>query len=144
MPSEAIVSSYVGGSAVHGANKDGRFFVDPQHGQPIVEVSESTWRTVWWMERLWPFSALVPGLLGMFLMSYGMGPNWKSLPDPPEEPPPWVMRLYLAGTAFIVGGTGMFWFAFRIPWATMLVGWLLFYVSVATIAWLHYRSLREQ
>ena len=106
MPSEAIVSSYVGGSAVHGTNKDGRFFVDPKHGHPIVEVSESTWRTVWWVQRLWPFSALIPGLLGMFLMSYGMGPNWKSLPDPPDEPPPWVMRLYLAGTAFIVGGPG--------------------------------------
>jgi hypothetical protein len=144
MPSAPIIESYVGGSSVHGRIEDGRYFVDPKHGKPIVEVSESTWRTVWWIERLWPFSAWVPGLLGMFLVSYGMGPNLKPLPDPPAEPPPWVMQLYLAGTAFIVGGTATFWFIFRIPWATMLVGWLLFCISVATIAWLHYRSFREQ
>jgi hypothetical protein len=46
VPSGAVVESYVGGSAVHGFVEDGRYFVDPKHGQPVVEVSESTWRTV--------------------------------------------------------------------------------------------------
>src|SRR5438477_413860 len=62
-PSVAIVPSYVGGSALDGHVEDGRYFVNPSHGRPIVEVSESTWRAVWWVERLWPFSALGPGLL---------------------------------------------------------------------------------
>src|SRR3954453_22708527 len=77
VPSVAIVPSYVGGSALHGSVKDGRYFVNPGHGGPIAEVSESTWRTVYWVERLWPLSALVPGLVGLFLTGCGMGANGK-------------------------------------------------------------------
>ena len=62
-PSAMIVESYVGGSAVDGYVEEGRYFVNPGHGRPIAEVSESTWRAVYWVERLWPFSVLVPGLI---------------------------------------------------------------------------------
>ena len=64
VPSGMIVESFVGGSAVHGHVEDGHYFVNPGHGRPIVEVSATTWRTVYWVERLWPFSILVPGLDG--------------------------------------------------------------------------------
>jgi hypothetical protein len=75
LPSVAIVSSYAGGSAVRGTVEDGRFFVNPEHGRPVVEVSEATWRAVYWVERLWPWSAWVPGLTGLFLTGYGKRPN---------------------------------------------------------------------
>ena len=85
LPSAMIVESYVGGSAIHGYVEDGRYFVNPGHGQPIAEVSESTWRAVYWVERLWPWSALIPCWIGMFLMAYGMGPNWKPPPTPAQR-----------------------------------------------------------
>ena len=40
VPSVAIVPSYAGGSAIDGYVEDGRYFVNPSHGRPIVEVSE--------------------------------------------------------------------------------------------------------
>src|SRR4051812_48474155 len=85
LPSIMIVESYVGGSAVHGYIEEGRYFVDPGHSRPVEEVSESTWRTVYWVEWLWPWSALLPCWAGLFLTSYGMGPNWKPPPTPPKE-----------------------------------------------------------
>jgi hypothetical protein len=91
VPSIMIVESYVGGSAVYGYIEDGRYFVDPGHSQPIVEVSETTWRTVYWVEWLWPWSALLPGWTGLFLTSHAMGPNWKPPPPPPKEMPPAVL-----------------------------------------------------
>src|SRR5439155_2993533 len=102
VPSGMVVESYVGGSAIHGYVEDGRYFVNPGHGRPIAEVSESTWRAVYWVERLWPLSALVPGLVGLFLTLYGMGPNWKPPPPPPKEMPPWVMRACLGSGGITV------------------------------------------
>src|SRR5437762_2884976 len=46
LPSGMIVESYVGGSAIHGYVEDGRYFVNPGHGRPIAEVSDSAWRSV--------------------------------------------------------------------------------------------------
>ena len=144
LPSPMIVESYVGGSAVHGSVEDGRYFVNPGHGRPVAEVSESTWRAVYWVERLWPFSALVPGFAGLFLTGYGKGPNWKPLAVPPAEPPPWVLWACLVGAGITVAGTLLFWFATRTPWATMLVGWILSCLCCGTVAWLWFRSLRQQ
>ncbi|MCI0740052.1 MAG: hypothetical protein L0Y72_13485 [Gemmataceae bacterium] len=144
VPSLMIVESYVGGSAVHGYVEDGRYFVNPGHGEPIAEVSESAWRTVNWVERLWPFSAVVPCWIGMFLAAYGKGPNWKPLPPPPAEPPPWVLWTCLAAALITVAGTGLCLAVVRTPWVVMLVGWILICVSVATVVVLYTRSLRQQ
>jgi hypothetical protein len=144
VPSVAIVESYVGGSAVHGHVEDGRYFVNPGHGQPIAEVSESTWRRVYWVERLWPFSALIPCWLGMALLAYGMGPDWKPAPVPPGDPPVWVLRACGVAALITVGGAAQFWMIVRVPWATQLVGWILFCVSVGSIVWLYTRWLRQQ
>jgi hypothetical protein len=105
VPSVAIAPSYAGGSAVDGSVEGGRYFVNPSHGRPIVEVSESTWRAVYWVERLWPWSALVPGLTGLFLAGYGKGPNGKPPPIPPAQPPPWVLWACLVGGVGTVAGT---------------------------------------
>src|SRR5687767_14096418 len=80
VPSPMIVGSYVGGSAIHGHVEDGRFFVNPGHGSPVAEVSESTWRFLYRVERAWPLSALVPGLVGLFLTAPKMGPDWRPPP----------------------------------------------------------------
>lgn len=143
-PSLPIVESYVGGSAVHGSVEDGHYFVNPGHGRPIVEVSKSTWRAVYWVERLWPFSAGIPGSTGLFLMGYGRGPNRKPAPVVPAEPPPWVLWACGASGALIVVATWLFWVAVRVPWATMLVGWILICVSAGTCGWLYARALRQQ
>lgn len=144
VPSVAIVPSYVGGSAIDGHVEDGRYFVNPRHGRPIVEVSESTWRVVWWVERLWPVSALVPGLLGLFLTGYGLGPNRKPPPPPPKEPPPWVLWACLANGGITVAGTGLCLVAVRTPWVVMLVGWVLMCVSVGTVGWLYSRKRKDR
>jgi hypothetical protein len=143
VPSGVIVQSYVGGSAVQGYVEDGRYFVNPAHGWPVVEVSESTWRTVYWLELLWPLSVL-PGLIGGALTVYGKGPNWKPPPAPPKEMPPWVKRACLASGAVTVAGTWLFWVAVHIPWATILAGWIVFCVSAGSVGWLYSRSLRQQ
>jgi hypothetical protein len=144
VPSVAIVPSYVGGSALDGHVEDGRYFVNPSHGRPSVEVSESTWRAVYWVERLWPLSALVPGWLGLFLTGYGKGPNWKPPPPPPQEMPPWVIRACMASGVFTVAATLLFWLVVRAPWATMFAAWILVCVSAGSVGWLYSRSLREQ
>jgi hypothetical protein len=143
VPSLPVVESYVGGSAVHGSVEEGRYFVNPGHGRPIVEVSESTWRTVYRVERLSPWSALVPGLMGMLLTTYGRGPNGKPS-VPPAELPPWVLWTCLAAAGITVGGALLCWFATRTPWVVMLVGWVLCCVSGGTVAGLYSRSLRQQ
>src|SRR5262249_39726464 len=133
---------YVGGWAVNGHVEGGRYFVtDRRHS---AEVSGSTWHAVYWAERLWPFSALVPGLTGLFLAAYGMGPNWKPLPAPPAELPPWVLRACMVSAGITVGGGLLCWLVFRAPWAVMLVGYILFCVSSGRVAWLYTRSLRQQ
>lgn len=144
LPSVPIVESYVGGSAVHGSVEDGRYFVNPVHGRPIVEVSESTWWTVYWIERLCPWSIFVPGLVGLFLTGYGKGPNSKPPPIPPAQLPHWVLRACLVCTGIIVGGSLLCWFATRTPWVVMLVGYVLVCMCVGTIVLLYSRSLRQQ
>jgi hypothetical protein len=144
VPSVAIVPSYAGGSAVDGYVEEGQYFVNPSHGRPIAEVSESTWRAAYWVERLWPFSALVPGLIGLFLTGYGKGPNWKPPPVPHAEPPPWVLWACLVCAGITVGGTLLFWFATRTPWVTMLVGWILICLCGGTVGSLYSRALRQQ
>lgn len=143
LPSLPVVESYVGGSAVHGSVEDGHYFVNPGHSMPIVEVSRSTWRTVYWVELLWPFSALVPGWAGLFLLGYGTGANWKPPLNPPKEMPPWMILACFASGVCIVAGTWLFWAAVRLPWATMLVGWILVCVSAGAVAWFYSRSLRR-
>jgi len=143
LPAIAVVPSYAGGSAVAGYVKDGRYFVDPRHGQPIVEVSESMWRTVYWVERLWPFLPLAFGLAGLFLTTHGRSPNALPPPEPPKELPPWMLWRCLWGALVTVGGTWLFWSLTRIRWATMLVGWFLACVACATIVWSYIRSLRR-
>ena len=144
VPSVAIVPSYVGGSALIGSIKDGRYFVDPGHNGPIVEVSGSTWRTVYWVERLWPLSALVPGWIGMFLTSYGMGPNWKPPPPPPAKLPPRMLWACLWSGWITLAAGWLCWVLFRAPWAAMLVGWIMFCISTGSITWWYTRSLRQQ
>ena len=144
VPSVAIVPSYAGGSAIDGYVKEGRYFVNPSHGRPIVEVSESTWRVAYWVERLWPLSVLVPGLIGLSLTAYGRGLNGKTPPPPPQEMPPWVIRACIASAVFIVAGTWLCLVVVRKPWVVMLVGWILICVSAGTIGWLYSRSLRQQ
>ena len=145
VPSPMIALSYVGGSAVDGHVEDGRYFVNPGHGRPIAEVPESTWRAVYWLERLWPLSALVPGLAGLFLLTgYGMGPNWRPPPAPPAEPPRWFLWACLGSAWVTIAGAGLCWAAFRAPWAAMLVGWVLFCASTGTVGWLYSRDLRQQ
>ena len=144
VPSSAIFDSYAGGSAVDGGVENGRYFVDPGHNGLIVEVSESTWWTAYWLERLWPFSALVPCFAGLFLLMYGLGPNWKPPAAPPKEMPPWAIRACAASGVFTVIGAWLFWVIVRIPWATMAFGWILFCVSVGWVAWSYSRSLRQQ
>jgi len=144
VPSGAIVPSYVGGSAVAGYVKGGRYFVNPEHGRPIVEVSESTWRAVYWVERLWPFSALVPGLTGLFLTECGRGPNGKPPPVPPAQPPPWVLWACLVCAGFIIAGTWLCWIVTRTPWVVMLVGWILICAGGGTCSWFYSRALRQQ
>jgi hypothetical protein len=143
LPSAMIVESYVGGSAVDGYVADGRYFVNPGHSQPIVEVSESSWRAVYWLERLWPWSALIPCWIGMFLMASGMGPNWKPLPPPPKEMPPWVLRACAVGAGVTVAGAWLCWVVTRTPWVTEFVGCVLLYVNCGTVCWLYFRSVRQ-
>jgi hypothetical protein len=144
VPSIMIVESYVGGSAILGYSEDGRYFVDPGHSEPIVEVSESTWRTVYWVEWLWPWSALLPAWIGMSLLPHGMGPNWKPPPAPPKEMPPWVLWRCLASGVCTVLASLLFWKVVGVPWATMLFAWILICLSVGWVSWLYTRALREQ
>src|SRR5438270_6937940 len=142
LPSGAIVVSYVGGSALDGYVEDGRYFVtDHRHS---AEVSESTWRAVYWVERLWPLSALVSGLSGLILAVYGMGPSWKPPPAPPAELPPWVLRACLVSAGITVAGAWLCWVVFHAPWTVMLVGWVLFCANSGRVVWLYTRSLRRQ
>jgi hypothetical protein len=143
LPSAMIAQSYVGWSATHGSVEDGRYFVNPGHAQPIAEVSESTWRAVYWVERLQPWSALIPCWIGMLLMAYGMGPNWKP-PPPPNEMPPWVLRVCCVSAGLAVAWTWLSWVVFRTPWVVQVVGCVLLYISVGSVTWLWTRSLREQ
>jgi hypothetical protein len=144
VPSGAILASYAGGSALDGYVEDGRYFVDPGHGQPIAEVSEATWRTVYWVERLWPFSALIPCWLGMALLACGMGPDCKPVQVPPGDPPDWMLQACGVGALITVGGALAFWKVVGIPWATLLFGWLLCCVSIGWVTWSYTRWLRQQ
>jgi hypothetical protein len=144
VPSGAIVSSYAGGSAVDGYVEDGHYFVNPSHGRPIAEVSELTWRATYWVERLWPVSILVPGLIGLALTGCAKGPNWKPPPAPPAEPPPWVLWTCLASSVGIVVATWLFWVVVQVPWATMLAGWILICATGGSVTWLYFRSLRQR
>src|SRR5262245_36523584 len=117
LPAASIVASYVGGSALGGHVEDGRYFVNPGHGQPIVEVSESTWRKVYWLERPWPFSALVPGLAGLFLLACGLGPSWQPPPPLPAQMPTWVLRACMVSVGIVLAGAWACWVVFRAPWA---------------------------
>jgi hypothetical protein len=144
VPSLPVVESYVGGSAVQGSVEDGHYFVNPGHGRPTTEVSESAWRTVYWVGQLWPWSALVPGWAGLFLVGYGKGPSRTPSPPPPKEMPPSVIRACIASGVLIVVGTWLFWVVVRVPWATMLVGWVLICGSAGAIGLLYSRFLRQQ
>ena len=83
VPSVAIVESYVGGSALHGYVKDGRYFVVPGHGLPDVEVSRSRWLAVYWVEVLWPWMPIILIWAGLFLSDFGK--RLGSKPPPPRE-----------------------------------------------------------
>lgn len=144
LPAGPIAESYVGGSAVHGHIDNGRFFVNPGHGQPIVEVSEATWDTLFWLERLWPFSALLPGLAGIALTAYGMGPSWKPVAMPPGDPPRWVMWEIMLSVGVTIAGTMLCGAFSRTPWLTMLVAYVLFCIAVGRVTWLWTRVLRRQ
>ena len=144
VPSVAIVPSYVGGSAIDGSVEDGRYFVNPGHGGPIVEVSGSTWRAVYWVERLWPLSVLVPGFIGMSLTAYGRGPGWKPPPPPPAKLPRWMLWACLGSGWITLAAGWLCWVVFRAPWGAMLVGWILFCVSTGWVVWLYTRSLRQR
>ena len=144
VPSAMIVESYVGGSAVHGSVEDGRYFVNPGHNQPIVEVSESEWQTLYWVQQFWPWSALVPAWVGIILTVSGMGPNWKPVQVPPGELPPWMIRACGLAGCIPVAGALLTWVMFRVPWVAMLVGWILFCVSTGIVTWTYSRSLRQQ
>jgi hypothetical protein len=144
MPSVAVVSSYAGGSAVRGSVEDGRYFVNPGHGRPVGEVSEATWRAVYWVERLWPWSAWVPVLTGLLLTGYGRGPNREPPPVPPAEPPPWVLWACLVTAGLILTGTWLCWVITRTPWAVMLTGWMVICAGGGACAWLYSRALHQQ
>jgi len=144
VPSVAIVESYVGGSAIHGHIEDGRYFVNPRHGRPVTEVSESTWRTVYRLEKIWPWSALIPCWIGILLLVYGKGPDWKLPPPPPAQMPAWVFRALLVSTWITVGGTLVCLVVVRTPWVVMLVSWILFCICTGSVVRLWTRSLRQQ
>ena len=142
LPSVPIVESYVGGSAVHGLVDNERYFVNPSHGRPIVEVSKSTWWTVYWAERLWPWSALVLGFAGLYLA--GDRKELNGMPaNPPAEMPPWVLYACMVAAVITVGGTLLCWIATRTPWVTMIVGWILVLISGGTVGHLYARSLTQ-
>jgi hypothetical protein len=48
-----------------------------------------------------------------------------------------------AGGVLTVLGTWLFWVAVRVPWATMLAGWVLLCVAVGSVVWLYFRSVRQ-
>jgi hypothetical protein len=143
VPSPMIVESYVGGSAIHGSVENGCYFVNPGHSQPIVEVSESTWRAVYWVERLAPFSALVPGLIGLFLVGYAKGPNRLPPPVPPPQLPPRVLWMCLVSGWIIMAAIWLCWVIVRTPWVVMVFGWIVICLSVGTVVLLYSRSLRR-
>jgi hypothetical protein len=144
LPSGMIVESYAGGSAVHGSVEDGRYFVNPGHGWPVVEVPESTWRTVYWLELLWPLS-VVPGLIGGVLMMSGMGPNWKPAPVPPGHPP---LGITAVGAGIMMGlvaaGARLGWLAGRATWVAEVGGCLGLYVGGGLCVSLMVRHWRRQ
>jgi hypothetical protein len=141
VPSVPVVVSYVGGSAILGFIENERYFVNPGHSMPIVEVSESTWWTVYWVEMLCPWSGLVPGFAGLYLAGRGKEPNETPLPD---QMPRWVLYACMVAAGITVGGTLLFWFATRTPWATMIVGWMLVWICGGTVGHLYARSLRQK
>jgi hypothetical protein len=49
-----------------------------------------------------------------------------------------------AGALVIVGGTLLFWYAVRVPWATMITAWVLICLVTGSLGWLFSRSLREE
>lgn len=70
-------------------------------------------------------------------------PNGNPPPLPPAGPPQRVLWACLLDAGVTVGGTCLFWFAVRVPWATMLVGWVLACLAVAACAWVYSRALRR-
>jgi hypothetical protein len=91
------------------------------------------------VEVLWPWMPIILIWAGLFLSDFGK--RLGSKPPPPRELPPWMLWLCLASALFTVGGTLAFWYAVRIPWATMLAAWILVCVSGGAVVWLCYRSL---
>jgi hypothetical protein len=143
VPSSMIVEAYVGGSAIHGSVDDGRYYVNPGHSQPIVEVSASTWRAVYWVERLAPFSALIPGLTGLFLVGYAKGPYRQTAPASTAPLPPWMLWACLVSGWIIMAAIWLCWVVVRTPWVVMVFGWVVICVSVGTIVLLYSRSRRQ-
>jgi hypothetical protein len=123
-PSAVTLAPYAGGSAVHGSAGDGRYVVNPGHGRPVAEVPGSTWRAVYWAERLWPWSAVVPCWAGEVL--------------------PGVLGACSAGAGFVVAGAWLCSALVRTPRVVVLVPCVLFYVSVGAVVWLHTRSSYRQ
>jgi hypothetical protein len=142
VPSSMIAESYVGGSAIHGSVEDGHYFVNPGHSQPIVEVSESTWRTVYWVERLAPFSALIPGLAGLFLVGYAKGSDRQPPAVPPAPLPPRVLWACLVSGWIMMAAIWLCWVVVRTPWVVMVFGWLLICVSAGIVGVVYSRSPR--
>lgn len=137
VPSVAVVGAYAGGSAVHnGYVEDGRYFVAPCHGKPVAEVSGPLWRTVYWVEMLWPWSAVVTGLLGLFLTG---ADRWSDGPPPvpPPEPPPWLLGACAAVVVVTLAGARVAWVVTGAAWVVWLVGWALVCAGAALVGWLY-------
>lgn len=139
VPSAAVVPASVGGSAVLGHVTDGRYFVNPGHGRPVVEVSERSWRAAYWVECLRPWSALLPGWAGLFL-----GIRRTPTPSPPGKVPPRAVTACLAGSVLVLAGAAAGWALTGSPWAAVLVGWALVCACVLAVGSLCGRGVRDQ
>src|SRR2546421_7759516 len=127
LPATSVIPAYLGGTADRGYVEGDHYFVGT--AGRYTEVSETAWRLELWVSRSVPWSVLVPGLAGLFLIALSQPPGWRPSPDPPDMDRI-VVRVTPVGLGFIAAGAGMGWVLARAPWAALLGGWAGLYAGV--------------